>query len=171
MKTPGVSRRGFMIWVYSLSRFSHTAEAASDDLTAGRYDDKGAGIDLAHSIAKLDSLHALTHSVDHGLFFFCEFTHNGVDSHAVTEILHNVGGDLLPFGGDHNKVFAGIKALNDAIHDKRLREQAEEGEKTRFYVKHDERADSYQEIHCQQCLAHVDTGVFPQDQRRNIRAA
>lgn len=171
MKNPGVNPAGVHDLGYSLVRFSHTAEAASDNLTAGRDDDEGIRIDLTHSVAKLNGFHSFAYRVDHGFLFLGELTHNGIDGNAVAKILHNIRRDLLSFGRDHDEILAGIEAFDNAIHDECFGKQSKQGEKSRLHIEHHKSAGRHKEIHRQQSLAHVNADIFLQNKSDNVRAA
>ena len=109
--------------------------------------------------------------MDHGFLFFGELTNNRIYGNAVAKILHDICRDLLAFGGDYDEIFAGIEALDYAIHDECLGKQSKKGEKSCLHIEYHKSAGCHKEIHRQQSLAHVNADIFLQNKSYNVRTA
>ena len=150
---------------------SNASESAADDLTCGGDDGEGIGIDLLDLFAKADRVNAVANGMDHGLIRAAEAADDLMRGNAMIQLTDNVCGNLVGLVGDDDEVFAAVDIINDTVNEERLGEQTEQREETDLYAERDEGAQTDEKIRVEKRLSDVQTGIFLEDQRHDIRTA
>jgi len=169
IKLPPYITYGGIIFIFY--NISNSPKAASDDLTCGRDDGERIGVDLLDSLTQTDRVNAVADGVDHRLIRTAEAADDLVGGDAVVQLGDNVFGDLVRLFGDDDKVFTAVDIINDAVHEERLCEKTYQREQSDLHAERDKGAQTDQKVGIEKCLSDVQTGVFFEDQRHDIRAA
>ena len=150
---------------------SDSAETASDDLTCCGDDGECVGIDLFHLLAQADGINTVANGVDHGLIRSAEAADDFMRGYAVVQFADNICGNLFGLIGNNNEVFAAVDVIDDAVNEERLCEQTEQGEQADLYAECDKGTQTDEKVRVEKRLSDVQTGVFLEDQRHDIRTA
>ena len=109
--------------------------------------------------------------MDHSLIRAAEAADDLMRGNAVVQFADNEFGDLLGHIGDNDEVFAAVDVINDAVDEECLCEETEQREQADLYDECQERAETDEQVRIEKRLSDVQTGVFFEDQRYDIRTA
>ena len=149
----------------------YTSESTSDDLARCRDHGERIGVDLLDLLAKADGIDAVANGVDHGLIRTAEAADDLMRGNTVIQLADNVCGNLVGLVGNDDEVFAAVDVINDTVNEERFGEQTEQREETDLYAERDKGAQTDEKVRVQERLSDVQTGVFLEDQRYDIRTA
>ena len=169
IKLPPYITYGGIIFIFY--NISNSPEAAADDLTRGGDDGERIGVDLLDLLAKADGVNAVADGVDHRLIRTAEAADDLVGGDAVIQLGDNVFGDLVGLFGDDDEVFTAVDVINDTVHKERLCEKTDQREESDLDAECDKGAKADEKVGIEKCLSDVQTGIFFEDQRHDIRAA
>ena len=149
----------------------NASEPASDDFAGGRDDRERVGIDFLDLLAQTDGIDSVADGMDHGFFRSAEAADNLMRGNAVVELTDNEGGNLFGLFGDDHEVFTAVDVIDDTVNEKGFCEQTCKREESDFHTEGDKGAQTDEQIRVQERLTYVQTGIFFEDQRYDIRTA
>ena len=149
----------------------YTSESTSDDFARCRDHGERIGVDLLDLLAKADGIDAVANGVDHGLIRAAEAADNLMRGNTVIQLADNVCGNLVGLFGDDDEVFAAVDVIDDTVNEERLRKQTGKREESDLYAERDKGAQTDEKVRVQERLTYVQTGIFLEDQRHDIRTA
>ena len=169
IKLPPYITYGGIIFIFY--NISNSPEAAADDLTRGGDDGERIGVDLLDLLAKADGVNAVADGVDHRLIRTAEAADDLVCGDTVIELGDDVRGNLVGLIRDHDEIFAAVDIIDDAVNEECLCEQTGKREQTDLHAEGQEGAQTDQKVRIEERLTDVQTGIFFEDERHDIRTA
>lgn len=109
--------------------------------------------------------------MDHRLIRTAEAADDLMGGDTVIQLGDNVFGDLVRLFGDNNEVFTAVDVIDNTVHEERLCEQTDQREESDLHAERDKGAQTDQKVGIEKRLSDVQTGVFFEDQRHDIRTA
>ena len=149
----------------------YTSESTSDDLARCRDHGERIGVDFLDLLAKADGIDAVANGVDHGLIRAAEAADDLMRGNTVIQLADNVCGNLVGLVGDDDEVFTAVDVINDAVNEEGFCKETNEREQSDLYAEGDKGAQTDEKVRVEKRLSDIQTGIFLEDQRHDIRTA
>ncbi len=113
----------------------------------------------------------MANRVNHCFFRSAESADNLMCGNAVVQLTDHEFGNFFRLFGNNHEVFTAVDIIDNAVNEEGFRKQTCKREEPDFHAERKERAQTDQKIRIEKCLTDVQTGIFFEDQRHDIRAA